>query len=67
MMAGVYLGGYYNGNKGKVPTFIFSKAGKYYYGRAPYNNYFMVKTLSRTGSEAGMHHAAPEIIAFWSE
>lgn len=67
MMGGIYLGGFYTGQKSKVPTFAFNRDGDYYYCRVNDKGFFQLKKLTTFFSHESMYHAAPEILAFWSE
>ena len=67
MMGGVYLGGYYTGDKNKVPTFVFNTNGDYYYCCIELQMDYKLKKLNSFKDYETMYYAAPIILAFWSD
>lgn len=62
-MDGILVGGYYNGNKSRVPLFFFSKKRR---------QWFLIihsglSTKHDLKPITGMVSVGPEILTFWSE
>ncbi len=61
-MGGIWVGGYYNNNKDKIPFLIYSTKLR----RFSYYN-FTLYTKHDPRPITGMETVAPELLAFWSE
>ena len=67
MMAGIHLGGKYIESRAYVPFFLLLEDYKYNYMYDSRFSFMFSQGVKETCRVSGMKHAAPVILAFWSD